>query len=70
MPDVAALLRAKQQREDDELPAWALPDVAALCSALEQPPPTSLPGESGTQNSATRPQDPQIFGDILETGNG
>ncbi len=36
---VAALLRAREQAADDELPAWAVGDVAALCAALEQPPP-------------------------------
>jgi superfamily II DNA or RNA helicase len=41
-PRVLALLRAKEQRADDELPAWALPDVAALCQALEQPPPPAF----------------------------
>lgn len=41
-PRVLALLRAKEQRADDELPAWALPDVAALCEALEQPPPPAF----------------------------
>ncbi|MEX1366187.1 MAG: hypothetical protein AB1Z98_23885, partial [Nannocystaceae bacterium] len=40
-PRLMALLRAKQQRSDDELPGWALPDVAALAEALEQPPPPS-----------------------------
>ncbi|MEM9456925.1 MAG: DEAD/DEAH box helicase [Myxococcota bacterium] len=41
---VLALLRAREQRDDDELPAWALPDVAALCEALEQPPPPMFEG--------------------------
>src|SRR5690606_29074035 len=41
-PRVLAILRAKEQRADDELPAWALPDVAALCEALEQPPPPAF----------------------------
>ncbi|WP_323137374.1 DEAD/DEAH box helicase [Paraliomyxa miuraensis] len=40
-PRVLAILRAKEQR-DDELPPWALPDVAALCEALEQPPPPAF----------------------------
>ncbi|MEM7154533.1 MAG: DEAD/DEAH box helicase [Myxococcota bacterium] len=39
---VMAILRAKEQREDDELPSWALPDVAALCQALEEPPPPAF----------------------------
>ncbi len=41
-PRVLALLRAKEQHADEELPAWALPDVAALCEALEQPPPPAF----------------------------
>jgi hypothetical protein len=41
-PRVLALLRAKEQRAGDELPAWSLPDVAALCEALEQPPPPAF----------------------------
>jgi len=41
-PRVLAILRAKEGRADDELPAWALPDAAALCEALEQPPPPAF----------------------------
>ncbi len=41
-PRVLALLRAKEGREDEDVPAWALPDVAVLCEALEQPPPPAF----------------------------
>ena len=39
---VMAILRAKEQQADDELPSWAMPDVAAVCEALDQPPPPAF----------------------------
>ncbi len=66
-PRVLALLRARQQRDDDTLPSWVLPDVAALCEALEQPAPPAFERLRGLVEGFSGMPEPTLPEDLEAT---
>ncbi len=66
-PRVLALLRAREQRDDDTVPTWALPDVAALCEALEQPAPPAFERLRGLVDGFVGMPEPTLPSDLQAT---